>query len=102
MSDYRKVITKIGWLEVLISIQSNLELEKLGLTQTSLTILSLEPIVRPVVIPLVINEPRIISLKPGLYTITARLGGILSSTTEVAIKTGTTEKINFHFGAENE
>ena len=98
MSEVKKIVTPIGWLEVEISVDEEIGIKRLGLTASSV-IVSPES-ERPQRHALNIGKSQVITLKPGKYSVRGVLGKIRSESIELEILPGETERVNFHFGVK--
>ena len=96
MAQIKKVVTPIGLLTVIVTIGTELNLKELGLEWALIDIKDLlgDTVTRERAL---IGKEEALTIKPGKYKISARLGSVSSEETEIDVKKDEVVKINFHF-----
>lgn len=100
MVDEVKIVTPIGYLKTVITVENTVDPRTLTYIKTGIEIDKpgtnyYEKIYMPV------GEERTTTLKEGLYKVNAFIGNLSSEGTNVEIKSGELASRIFHFGKES-
>jgi hypothetical protein len=95
----KKVITPIGFLEILVEIDPSIPTDYIMFTRSKITAASEDKSFYSET-NVMIGQTQAIPLKAGKYKVSASLGGIPSKEIDVDLKAGQVQKVTFAFGKE--